>query len=145
MGQSKHHLPIITNAGCSDNLPNQAKNKLSAPVSAHPARDLTAYGATHLPIHIACTRSCSIGNSRDHAPGLARTIGAQTMLWASDVAVGEGTWVKDLHCSLVPLPMLWPSTSVMGLHCSSWRNPNLSCRSISHHSKLFDWQLQRRF
>ena len=37
------------------------------------------------------------------------------MLWASDVDVAEGTWVKDLHCSLVPLPMLWPSTSVMGL------------------------------
>src|SRR6478609_755593 len=51
------------------------------------------------------------------------------MLWASDVDVGEGTWVKDLHCSLVPLPMLWPSTSVMGLHCARWRNPNLSCRS----------------
>jgi hypothetical protein len=37
------------------------------------------------------------------------------MLWASDVDVAEGTWVKDLHCSLVSLPMLWPSTSVMGL------------------------------
>src|SRR6476620_4037235 len=64
------------------------------------------------------------GTNEHHVPSPT-----QTMLWASDVDVGEGTWVKDLHCSLVPLPMLWPSTSVMGLHCARWRNPNLSCRS----------------
>jgi len=39
-------------------------------------------------------------------------MGAQTMLRASDVDIAEGTWVKDLHCSLVSLPMLWPYTSV---------------------------------
>ena len=72
-------------------------------------------------------------------------MGAQTMLRASDVDIAEGTWVKDLHCSLVSLPMLWPYTSVMGLHCSSWRIQTSLADPYRMHSKLFDWKLQRRF
>jgi transposase-like protein len=40
VGQSKYHLPIITNAGCSDNLPKEAKNKLLAPVAIKGDRTL---------------------------------------------------------------------------------------------------------
>ena len=72
-------------------------------------------------------------------------MGAQTMLWASDVDVGEGTWVKDLHCSFAPLPMLWPSTSVMGLRVLAGAIQTSLADPYRMHSKLFDWQLQRRF